>query len=182
MNNIKRLDFKQSKFIANGKTYYIEYDQMTITRFQEYERLGVEMGFGVQYQDLYKTLSDIYTTLTTGNSILEAHNKAATIALNQMSAIKDQGEKRVPQQVLFCTLFINEKGEDLTTWSYSAAMDKIEDWKKEGIAAIDFFTLAANMLSGFQESLANILTVAKLQVEQPSLTQLIDFPLSKEKL
>ena len=63
MNNIKRLDFTQSKFPANGKTYYIEYDQMTITRFQEYERLGVEMGFGVQYQELCYVLNVFHDAL-----------------------------------------------------------------------------------------------------------------------
>lgn len=172
---VKRIDLSKDRFIANGKTYYMQPDQLTIERYQEYERLGLEMGFGVSYRDIYQTLSESYKALTTGNSIMESHRKAADLLVNQMSAIKEQGENRIPLHVMFCTLFCNTPGEDLTTWNKQLANDKIEDWKIEGLSAFDFFQLAASSLIGFNESLRLISEMAqKTPLKIPELTKSIE--------
>lgn len=171
-NVVKRIDLSKDRFTANGKTYYMQPDQLTIERYQEYERLGLEMGFGVSYRDIYQTLAEAYKVLTTGNSIMESHRKASDLLVNQMAAIKDQGETRIPSHVVFCTLFCNTPGEDLTKWSEQLANDKIEDWKAEGLSAFDFFQLAASSLIGFNESLRLISEMAqKVPLKVPELTK-----------
>lgn len=168
---VRRIDLTQNSFKANGKEFLIQYDQMSVGRYQPYEKLGVELGFGVSYQDIFGTLLEIQKALTSGNNLLESHHKAVSLCMNQMSAIKEQGDDNIPAQVMFCTLFCNYPGEDLSTWNKDIAMQKINDWKAEGIAAIDFFHLAANMLRGYQESLNLLMAVSpSLNLKIPSLT------------
>ena len=50
---------------------------------------------------------------------------------------------------MICTLFISREGEDLTTYDEVLNKEKIQDWKKEGIDAENFFTLAFNSVNGF---------------------------------
>ena len=52
-----------------------------------------------------------------------------------------------------CTLFFIKEGEDLKEWSFELADAKINDWIKENINALDFFSIARVFSDESQETL-----------------------------
>jgi hypothetical protein len=69
--------------------------------------------------------------------------------VNLRDGIVDKIEDRSHPALLLCSLFIVTKDEDLTKWDKQDAEEKIKDWETEGIAMMDFFRLAANLVTGF---------------------------------
>ena len=157
MGELKRIQVTDNSFTANGRKYLIQYDQISVGRYMIYEKKSVELGFGVSYFDIFDTIKQIEQSLTSGNDVMKGIDKAVVLARNQMAAIAEQGNEAIPRQLVYCTLFCNREDEDLTSWNMNLALDKIEDWKKEGIVASDFFQLATSMIVGYYESLNHIL-------------------------
>lgn len=176
---MKTIDLNSGEFMANGKKYLIQFNKLSIERYSMYEKLGLELGFGVGYKGIFDAFLEVFNALTKGNNLLEAHHKASTIAFNQLTAIQKQGDSRVPSQIMFCTLFCNTEGEDLSTWDEDLALRKINDWKVEGLNVISFFHLASNFLIGFTDHL-KVEALEKIMLEIPTLTALTDSVLNKE--
>ena len=139
----KRLDFKSKRFVANGHTYII-HDYLTIGRDVHFTNLVPKMVFGADFKSIFDTLSKVYALCTTGDSSLAAIAKISTLALNQMEAIKDFGERGYPLYYELCALFINREDEDETKISQDLINAKIKDWEVDGYVRDDFFLLAIN--------------------------------------
>jgi len=134
-------------FIANGKKFKV-HESLTLGRFEEFERLQIYVAYGMTYQNLFGNLNDAWNAL---NETKPAD--AAAILYNIMNGTKNQIEKRENEILMICTLFICYEGEDLTTYDEVLALDKIDDWKKEGIDYTSFFDLAFGLVSSFIPSL-----------------------------
>lgn len=174
---MKEIDINSGQFEANGKVYLIQPNKLSIERFAMYEKLGLELGFGVGYKEIFEAFASVYQALTTGNEVMASHHKAVTICYNQMQSIKSQGDTRIPAQVLFCTLFCNVEGENLAEWDEDLANRKINDWKVEGLNVVSFFHLAVTFLNGLTETLQTTV-LAKVIMEYPSLMGLSDSALN----
>ena len=134
-------------FQANGKKYIIR-DSLTIERFKQFEDLQTEVGYGVDFYEMFNNISKIYTYL---NSSKPAD--AAIIAHNLMTGIKNKLDEREHPVLRLCTLFITLENEDITGYDSALSDAKIEDWKLEGISMDSFFQLAFSLVSGFTPAL-----------------------------
>lgn len=131
------------KFNANGKVYTIR-TTLTIERFEEFEQLQGEVGFGVDFLNLFKSMRKGYDYLNDGQPA-----DAAVVMYNVMHGIKKHLDRRVNEVLMLCTLFICREGEDVTRYDEALCFDKINDWKREGITMDNFFSLAFNLVNGF---------------------------------
>jgi hypothetical protein len=140
---LKTFDISSKSFTANGKEYFIERSGISMARFIEYEKLQVELGYGVTFIQLYEAIKECYE--------LTNKQRFADLAVKQyniLQGIKSFEARRVPAFEL-CALFINTKDEDRATITADRVAEKIADWEAEGIDAIPFFQLAVSSLQDF---------------------------------
>jgi len=131
-----------TRFTANGNAYVVRED-LTLTRYEEFERLQIHVGYGVAYDNLFANLRKAYDYLNEGRSA-----DAAVVVYNVLNGAAKNYDRRESPVLMLCTLFISREGEDLTAWDAALARDKIEDWKVEGISMDDFFALAFASVRG----------------------------------
>ena len=65
---LKRIDFSKDHFIANDKKYVIS-QEMSINRWFEYQKLQLEVGFGMSFSDMYNNLDKSIKFGNSGKSI-----------------------------------------------------------------------------------------------------------------
>ena len=148
---LKTLDYNQSSFEANGKTYYVK-NSLSVERFRHFEKYQVDFGFGRTYKSISESLRKSIELANKGKG-LEAWN----IIFNLMNAVGDSLDKRVNNGMLICALFIVTEDEDLTKWDEQEQLNKINDWNTEGYDVNSFFRLAANLVEGFIGDLEEVL-------------------------
>lgn len=151
-NDLKKLDFEATEFMANGKRYFIK-QSLSVERFRWFEKYQVDFGFGRTYKSIADALKKAIEFGNKGKGI-EAWN----IVLNLVLAIGDGLEKRTNNAMMICALFIVTDDEDLTKWDEQQQLEKINDWNTEGYDVNSFFQLAANLVTGFIEDLEEILS------------------------
>lgn len=140
---LKVIDIKTKSFTANGKTYNIEMGGISMNRFIMYEKLQIELGYGVTFIQMYDALKECYE--------LTNKQKFADLAVklyNILQSVKTFEERRTPAFEL-CALFINETNEDRAVITKDMIDAKILDWEDEGLDAIPFFQLAVSSLQSF---------------------------------
>lgn len=133
-----------SSFTANGVKYLV-HTALAIERFIEFEKLQIQVGYGVDFRNLFHKINEAFHYLNNG---LPAD--AAVVLHNVMKGVADNLEERENPVLNLCTLYICREDEDLTTYDYALNQAKIDDWKKEGISIDSFFVLAFNLVNGFQ--------------------------------
>lgn len=139
---LKRLDTKEGKFEANGKIYMIE-SGWSIQRYAMYQKLQIEGAFGVTFKQLYENMNFAFKALNAGKIA-----DAAVTIHNIMNGVL-KVERREPDMLRICALFINTADEDRGVITEDQITEKIRDWEGAGYAIQDFFTLALNTINGF---------------------------------
>lgn len=139
---IKNVDLLD-EFNANGKRYVIR-TSLTINRFEQFEKLQVEAGYGTDFITIFNNIKKAYLCLNENRPM-----DGGVILHNIMSGIKDKLDERTHPILDICCLFICREGEDITEFSPELNKLKIADWAKEGIAMESFFTLAFGLVNGF---------------------------------
>ncbi len=140
---LKVIDIKTKSFTANGKEYFIEMGGISMERFIEYEKLQVELGYGVTFIQLYDAIKEGYELCN--------KQKFADLAVkmyNILQGIKTFEERRTPAFEL-CALFINTKDENRAIITKDIIATKLADWEVEGLDAVPFFQLAVSSLQNF---------------------------------
>lgn len=146
-NEPRAVDLKEKTFVANGKRYVIT-DKISIERWKQYEKLQLRLTYGVSFDELNNNIKKAFALLNKPNP--EPLN-AGIILHNIMNGIKDaDDEKRVPPGLLMCTLVMNTEDEDVSVYNEQIAMDKINDWREEGLDILTFFSWALNSIKGFR--------------------------------
>ena len=146
---LKRLDFKEGRFIANGKTYVIE-SMFTPQRWAMYQKIQIEAAYGVTFKVLYENINFAFRALNAG----QVADVAVTLH-NIMNGIT-KIEQREPDMLRMCALFINTPDEDRGVITDDQITEKIRDWEVSGYAIQDFFTLALNTIRGFVDVYKNL--------------------------
>ena len=139
----KRLNLEEKTFEANGKTYQVT-QHISIDRFIEFERLQAHVGFGIDFKNIYEKLGKAYEHMNK-NKLADA----AVIIHNLANGIGENLEKREHPILNMCALFINRDDENAGVLDEDLMEAKIKDWKEEGYAMDDFFSLAFNFVDGF---------------------------------
>lgn len=136
----------KDNFTANGRNYKVT-TSLSVTRWIQFEISQVELGFGVSFSDMVRTLNKIYADANKG--------KLADVAVttyNALNGIKTRLEDRTHPVLKICSLFINYEGEDVGQWDEDLAKEKQADWMAEGMPMDYFFQFALNAVE-------NLLTV-----------------------
>lgn len=144
---LKKIDLTTKSFEANGHKYYIT-DQVSFSRWIEYEKLSPKLTYGVDFDSMYKAHSRAYAALNE-----KKFADAAVIMHNLMSGIKDANDdKRIHPALEICALIINREDEDMAVYERSFQLEKINDWQVEGFDILSFFALALRSINGFRET------------------------------
>lgn len=175
--NIKKLPRRDDgqiarKFTANDIDYTIRTadEGVSISRFNEYQRMSAMIGFGATFQKIYENISQ---AIKYANGVVSGENTFTDLVLHlnaMRESILEASEDRNSIALYVCTLFITREGEDLTTWSIEDAKDKIDDWNREGYSAEDFFFLALNSVGGFKNAYLEL--IERLSEKAESLSSL----------
>jgi hypothetical protein len=144
MTEVKRLDPNANSFVANGVKYLISGDPLSIARFEVLERLQLEAEVG-------GTVKDLFNHVTKAMELANASKLGETYVelVNSRLGLSRIMEERPSQLLQICTLFIVKEGENVAEWTESEAIEKINDWKTDGYAMTDFFSLAVSLLPSF---------------------------------
>lgn len=150
MEELKKLDFREKTFTANGVEYYIA-DQLSSERFYRMQSLEFDLRYGVNHAKMYQDMHLLYEMLNE-----QKFADCAVMVYNWMQSIQEFDERKQPI-LEYCALFLNRKGEDLREWSQEIVDAKIEDWKQEGIDFNSFFVLALNIGNNLKEDYLRII-------------------------
>jgi len=123
-------------FEANGRKYKVV-RSLSVQRWIEFEIAQVELGFGVSFSDMVRTLNKVYADANKGKLA-----DVAVTAYNALNGIKTRMEDRTHPVLKICSLFINYEGEDIGVWSEDLAKEKQTDWMAAGMSMDYFFQFA----------------------------------------
>ena len=153
---VKRLDLSKSEWIANGNKYYLEQD-ITTERYRWFEKYSIELAYGADFESHHNLIGNIINLFNEGKDV-----QAKSGLFNVNTSLQNRIENRTDRALKLCSLFILKEGEDPATYDEKIERDKIEDWKKEGFAMNDFFSLAFNLIPGLLDALnSDSLTTSK---------------------
>jgi hypothetical protein len=130
---------------------------LTVSRWEEFEKLQPRLGFGLDFAGIFSTLNLSIDLANKGKGV-EAWN----LIYNLKTSVGERLENRIDSAMSICCLFLNREDEDITSVDIELFKEKVSDWKQEGIAAVDFFVLASNLVRGFVEA---------LQTDSPTFSQ-----------
>ena len=139
---LKKIDFKKGVIIGESKKKYFIESELSVTRFQQFEKLQSHVGFGVDFDGVVNKLKDAHEKLNNLKPM-----DAGIIIHNLMNGIVHKLENRTHPIMELCALFINEKDEDRAEFNIDKIKLKIDDWNQYTVN--DFFQLAFSLIENF---------------------------------
>lgn len=130
-------------FMANGNKYIV-HTSLSINRFEEFEKLQVRVGYGVDFRQMFASMRKAFDYLNESQPA-----DASVILYNLMHGIKNNLDGRDNEVLDLVCLFICREGEDLSKFDKELHKAKKEDFKIEGINMDSLFTFAFNLVNGF---------------------------------
>lgn len=151
----------KTEFVANGTKYRVMSPDkvFNIGRQTAYYNINTAFGMCQSPTQIKKRFNDNLSTIlqlmrAKGSDWERLMEKLLRDALNNVDSFKGEFTSKYPIAYYLCTLFIIKEGEDLTTWSFEQADNKIADWVSANIAAVDFFSIARHFSTESQETLS----------------------------
>lgn len=136
-------------FIANGTRYFIE-EGLSIERWIFMQQLQIEMGFGVEFDEMLQGWKAQYELVNK-----QKFADAAVQAYNMMNGITKVFQRQ-PQILRFCALFINTENEDRATITEDTIAKKVEDWKQGNLNIEGFFEFSLLKVKGLAEGYMSV--------------------------
>ena len=127
-------------FPANGKKYTVE-STVSFMRWNMYQKLQIELGYGVTFEEMFNRLTTAYGLLNA-----QKFADAACEIRDIMKGVADVGKRDVPTVIKMCALFINTEDEDRRTITDAQITAKHVDWANEGYDVNSFFQLALHSI------------------------------------
>lgn len=153
---LRVVDLEQP-FECGGKTY-IPTTELSFNRYEKMQEYYIEMGFSATFVEIFNNLRkfwDLYNSGKPADGLVVIHNVMEGIG---------RLEKKWNVAFRICSLFINEEGEDITTFDEGKMNAKIDAWSKE-LDTIPFFQKASNLVPGWMPAY-NIVLNDILEKEQ----------------
>ena len=159
------------EFTANGTKYFVmEFDKcMTIARLHAYTMLSKSFATGTTAQEDFKYFVQLRDLLADSFASGIGQNISTIMSLieSRIESYQKSVVTGYPYALYLCTLMICRADEDLATWDFDKALDKINDWSEEGFSCLPFLRLAEMYtpdLLAIKKNLADGLTLKDLQV------------------
>ena len=147
----------ESEFVANGVKYYVCPPDKIFNIDRQVAYHNIETAFALNQTPtsiktrFIETWNNIIRLMkATGDDWQKTMNKLLRDCMNNVDSFKGELTSRYPAAYYICTLFIIREEEDLNTWTFEQADEKINDWVKENLSAVDFFGLALAMSKELQ--------------------------------
>lgn len=155
---VKKMPTKQNFMLCEkefrGETkprkYYF-HDSLSVARYEIFEDLEMMVAKGRSYADVMRSQHKIHDFLNAGKPM-----DAGIENYNSMELVKHKIERRFHPAMQLVALFVNQEDEDLAKYDEVVMEKKMEDWKNEGFAMSDFFSLAFSLVEGFLENYTEI--------------------------
>lgn len=153
MKKLKRLINKDGEVTSvfkgkSGKVYRIN-NQLNITRYSAFQKLSLQFGYGVSFQNFYNRIDGVIQMV---NDIGAGKGRYIDLALEldslQKSAL-DSSTSDFDMGFYLASLYIVSDSEDLTTWDTDSATEKIKDWVEYD--SQDFFTLNEHFVADLKK-------------------------------
>ena len=141
MDQVKKLEIVNDRFMANGHEYIL-HKSLSINRFKEFQKKKIEVSLNLRLTEAKREFIKIFNYLNE-----QKLADASVIAHNMANGIEMLEKLNQDPVLLICALFFNRKGEDVRKVDNTLMNEKINDWAEEGYDINDFFYLA-NTLSG----------------------------------
>lgn len=122
INEVKSPLPQAKSFEAGGVKYFIT-DNISVGRYQAYQKMEMELGFTLSFNRIVDNL------LTAYNALNERRDADAAVALKQLLEGVTLIKEKKPIALYVATLFINTSEEDLAKWDLPMAETKIDHWK-----------------------------------------------------
>lgn len=133
------------KFEANGRNYIIE-DRLSIFRAVEASKMEFEL-FDLTAINVKNQLIFAYNDLNGNNKEKTVKFADASVKIHNLVTKIDKNFNFKDLAVLrYCSLYINEEGEDRRTITPEGINQKIEDWQEAGFEITGFFLLVLSVL------------------------------------
>lgn len=150
MEDLKQIPQDGSTFMANGRNYRVHKD-ISIDRWIKMQALQIELGFGVEYQEMQSNWL----------KVVDFANKQKFVDIAVMAHNMTNGVgklfSREPMILKFCALYINAEGEDTGIITDEMVTEKINDWKAEGFGMEGFFAFSLSKVSGLADNFKSII-------------------------
>lgn len=143
VTKLKTFEKGQTEFTANGTKYFIE-SGISFKRQIEYDKLMVELAYGISVQKMFDEIGEAFDLLNS-----QEFANAAVLMHTLQSGLAKNIEGRWTTGMRLCTLFINAEGEDRRVINEETISKKINDWSEEGYDWNAFFQFAFNTIPGF---------------------------------
>jgi len=139
------------RFTANGREYIIRTAEegTTIERYSAMQKMSAVLGLSATFENLighFDELTDCANSLVTKEPRL---NELFIRINNLKRGVLETSQTRYDMGLYYCTLFIVQEDEDMTTWVKAEQEEKIKDWNEEGYDVHDFLALALGSIEGF---------------------------------
>jgi len=146
-DDVPRVDLSGESFTGKvtGKKFLIRFP-LSMARQEKLDNILITLPYGdittlqQQFIDIYEMSNDYPPRVAD----IGMKAKNASFVIDTM--LKTGKEHPF---MLICTLAIIYEDEDWSKWDETTAIQKIDDWRKEGYARSDFFGFAAIISAGF---------------------------------
>lgn len=149
MEKLKTIDITAGPFMANGKKYTVS-DTLSLDRYNMYEKIEIEMGYGRAWSEIHAELLKAYESLNNGKFA-----DGSVQLYNIINGVKNIKNKQ-PHALKMCALFINYEGEDVRFIDNQKIEEKVYDWNVEGLNPEPFLIFGVNSISGLTEFLGSL--------------------------
>jgi hypothetical protein len=141
MDILRTIDLNEQFFICQSRKFFIQ-ESLSFVRYRELQKLNLEFGFSSTFVDIFENVKKAMDLMNKVQFV-----DAAVTLHNILTGIKSYDDKN-DVALRMCALFINEEGEDVTSFDEGKVKEKIECWSKE-LDVLPFFQLAANLVPGW---------------------------------
>jgi len=128
----------------SGRTYFIT--GLSIARLAIWMKYDIWFNFNLTHDNLYKQDDEVIKLINQGKGV-----EAGYILINRKQAYKNVDHNKIPA-IEVCTLFCNEKDEDIRIWDEKTMESKKEDWMEANIDPLFFITLAKGFAGRLEEA------------------------------
>lgn len=144
-----------------GEIYFRVEDTLSVSRYKEFERLSIELGFGLGFGTLFGKIRTGYDLMNTG--------KLADAAVNQYNILEGLTllDEKKPIALYVATLFINTADEDRTKWTIASAEQKLKVWNDARLDVTFFLIVALSRVEGFSEAYKNVSPLSSMLKPDP---------------
>lgn len=148
-------------------TVYIADSGITMGRYTQFEKYQLAASLGLLPKQLFDSMKKTHEYFNNGKFGDGLLNNA-----NNMTAVARIADGENNPFFYLCTMFINAKDEDLTTWDESKAKLKLEDWSEYDVN--DFFLFASTIAPTCTDDLSEIFRASMENQKKKELSLLDD--------